>query len=214
MKFKNVLLSTSLVVLGACGIDPEDTQTKGSGSPQVAPSMTGSVPTELQSDLQFLREEEKLARDTYLTLYDKWGLKVHQNIASSEQTHTTTVLGVLEALGIADPVVSDQIGAFTNPSLADLYAQLVAKGSVSVDAALQVGATIEDLDIHDIQTMRTKTTDPGTLAILASLECGSRNHMRSFNNQLGARGLTYQAQYISAPELTSILSSAQEQCGK
>ncbi len=34
-----------------------------------------------------MREEEKLARDVYLTLYDKWGLRTFTNIAGAESTH-------------------------------------------------------------------------------------------------------------------------------
>ena len=33
--------------------------------------------------LKFMREEEKLARDAYLELFDAWGLVVFENIADS-----------------------------------------------------------------------------------------------------------------------------------
>jgi hypothetical protein len=62
------------------------------------PGPTGPATPELAADLQFLREEEKLARDVYLTLYDAWQLAPHQNIAESEQTHTDRVLDLLVAL--------------------------------------------------------------------------------------------------------------------
>jgi hypothetical protein len=31
--------------------------------------------------LSFMREEEKLARDVYLMLYEQWGIRIFQNIA-------------------------------------------------------------------------------------------------------------------------------------
>jgi hypothetical protein len=34
-----------------------------------------------------MREEEKLARDVYIALYEKWGLRTFLNIAESEQQH-------------------------------------------------------------------------------------------------------------------------------
>jgi hypothetical protein len=46
--------------------------------------------------LVFMREEEKLARDTYITLNQTWGLRVFSNIASSEQTHMDTMLAKLD----------------------------------------------------------------------------------------------------------------------
>ena len=33
--------------------------------------------------LSFMREEEKLARDVYISLYNKWGSNVFKNISSS-----------------------------------------------------------------------------------------------------------------------------------
>jgi len=45
--------------------------------------------------LVFMREEEKLARDTYITLNQTWGPRVFSNISSSEQTHMDTMLFML-----------------------------------------------------------------------------------------------------------------------
>jgi len=56
-----------------------------------------------------MREEEKLARDVYLTLYETWGQKIFSNIASSEQTHTDAVKTLLSAYKIEDPVTDDSV---------------------------------------------------------------------------------------------------------
>jgi len=47
--------------------------------------------------LILMREEEKLAHDIYVTLFDQWGLPVFENIAASETTHTEAVLDLLVA---------------------------------------------------------------------------------------------------------------------
>jgi hypothetical protein len=52
---------------------------------RTATSASASLTTLEASDLTFMREEEKLARDTYLVLGDAWKLAVFANIASSEQ---------------------------------------------------------------------------------------------------------------------------------
>ena len=67
--------------------------------------------------LIFMREEEKLARDVYLTLFDVWGLQIFENIAAAESRHTASVLDLIDQYGLDDPVVDDSIGAFTNPDL-------------------------------------------------------------------------------------------------
>ncbi|MCA9515983.1 MAG: DUF2202 domain-containing protein, partial [Myxococcales bacterium] len=98
-----------------------------------------------EKDLLRLREEEKLARDVYLSLRDRWGtsVPVFDNISGSEQTHMDRVATHLTALGIPDPVTDPAVGAFTDPELKALYTQLVASGQPSLVAALTVGATIE-----------------------------------------------------------------------
>lgn len=46
--------------------------------------------------LLIMREEEKLAHDVYITLYNKWKLNVFQNISKSELTHTEAVKYLIE----------------------------------------------------------------------------------------------------------------------
>jgi hypothetical protein len=92
-----------------------------------------------------MREEEKLAYDVYTALSKKWGLTVFNNISSSELTHTTAVLTLLNKYNIADPVGNNAVGIFGNSTLQALYNQLVVQGSISLTEAVKVGATIEDL---------------------------------------------------------------------
>ncbi|MDK2464101.1 MAG: DUF2202 domain-containing protein, partial [Candidatus Korarchaeota archaeon] len=56
----------------------------------------GDLAEEEIQGLLYMREEEKLARDVYLTLYEKWGLPIFQNIARSEQTHMDAVKTLLD----------------------------------------------------------------------------------------------------------------------
>jgi hypothetical protein len=196
-------LGTVLVglTLAACGGDP--------GS---LPGPSGPVSSEVAADLRFLREEEKLARDVYTTLYDSWRLMQHHNIANSEQTHFNRVEDLLVALDLPDPVVNDTVGAFANRQLAGLYVDLVAKGQRSEVAALEVGATIEELDIHDLDRMAARTTDAGVLATYAVLRCGSGNHLRAFTAELGSRGASYAPLYLSEADYNAVIASKRESC--
>ena len=54
-----------------------------------------------------MREEEKLARDVYLTLYDIWGTPAFNNIASSEQTHMDAVLMLIDPLVYSMRIIVD-----------------------------------------------------------------------------------------------------------
>jgi hypothetical protein len=163
-----------------------------------------------QSDLIYMREEEKLARDVYRAMDSLWGLRAFRNISYAEQRHMDALLGLLERHGIADPVGDRPDGEFDNTELQDLFNQLVAQGSDSLNAALIVGATIEDLDIHDLDQALTRTDNQDIQIVYQNLRKGSRNHLRAFNSLLEANGVTYTPQFISQIEFDEIVNSPME----
>jgi len=164
-------------------------------------------------DLQVLREEEKLARDVYLFSYDKYGEDIFNNIASSEQKHMNKILTLLNKYNLDDPALANR-GEFTNQTLQGLYDDLTAQSDISLIEALKVGATIEDLDINDIDDFISRTDNSDILAAYNKLNCGSRNHMRSYYGKLIENDITYAPQFISNNQLESIISSSNEQCGR
>lgn len=163
-----------------------------------------------ENGLIFMREEEKLARDVYSTLYDAWGLKIFTNIAQSEQTHTEAIRDLLTKYKINDPVVDDTVGVFTNPELQTLYDSLVMRGEASLEEALIVGALIEELDIRDLQSEIDMSDNQDIDLVYENLLRGSRNHLRAFMKQLDKRDVEYDPQYISGSEFERIIASDQE----
>ena len=159
-----------------------------------------------------MREEEKLARDVYNHLYDKWNLNVFKNIAKSEQEHMDALLGEVDVCKFDDSVLPED-GKFNNSHIQDLYDALIVKGDLSLIDALEVGATIEDVDIFDLDNFSTKTENETLLDIYGKLTCGSRNHMRAFTGQLEIKGITYTPQFISQEQFDGILDGDHEQCG-
>jgi len=148
------------------------------------------------SMLTHLKEEEKLARDVYMALGEKWGIPVFNNIASSEERHLQAVISLLRVFSPADTVVHAP-GIFSIPDLQDLYTELVAKGSSSLADALVAGATIEDLDISDLMDNLDKTDNEYIEFVFNNLKRGSYNHMKAFTAHLDARGIEYIPRYIS-----------------
>ncbi len=153
-----------------------------------------------------MREEEKLARDVYITIYKKWGEKTFDNISKSEERHKEAVEILLSKYNLDDPIKDDSVGVFTSDSLQKLYNELVAKGNISLQEALKVGATIEDLDIYDLERFIANTKNPDVIEVYEKINNGSMNHMRAFTQRLGQYGLSYQPQYISNTRFTEILS--------
>ncbi len=172
-----------------------------------------SLPVEDLSDIEknslvLMRQEEKLARDVYLTLGEKYDLPVFTNIPRAEQRHMDQMGQLLARYGLDDPINGLERGKFSSSEMQKLYDTLVAKGIKSEVDALMVGATIEDLDIHDLeQALAGGVDNQDMVLVYRNLAKGSRNHMRAFTSQLKARDVVYKAQYISQADLESITSS-------
>ena len=140
--------------------------------------------------LLFMREEEKVARDSYITLGGEWGLVIFDNIASSEQSHMDAIKKLIDKYGLPDPVIPG-VGKFTNEELQHLYDYLMLWGKESLMDSLYVGALIEETDMIDIQYAIYHSSHDDINSTYESLMCGSRNHLRAFVRQIEANGGVY-----------------------
>ncbi len=172
-----------------------------------AAAVAGQLTEAEIASLNFMREEEKLAHDVYLTLHDMWGLPIFQNISASEQNHMDSVLAVLQKYGQLDPASGNPVGVFVDPTLQNLYDQMVSQGSQSLLEALRVGATIEEVDIIDLDTRLTQTANADIQLTYENLLSGSENHLRSFVSTLERQtGETYAPQYLTDDTYAAIMS--------
>ena len=174
----------------------------------------GAVADQVVDDMKFMREEEKLARDVYATLYDHFysqgtTLYVFDHIASSEQRHMDAMLNLLAKYGIPDSAVDGGQGVypdscpwdgkdteacqFNNDDLAKLYRRLIKDGEKSPLAAFLVGAYIEELDISDLfEAIATAADFQIIQSVYGNLLCGSGNHLRAFARNIELMtGLSY-----------------------
>ena len=103
-------------------------------------ALSDSDLTELEiQGILFMREEEKLARDVYLALAERWDMNVFSNIARSEQTHMDSILTLIDLFDLEDPVGNAGQGVFLNQDLQTLYNDLIERGNMSLEEALLVG---------------------------------------------------------------------------
>lgn len=177
-----------------------------------------NYPVEALSDFEIdglllMREEEKLARDVYLGLLEKWDSHVFSNISNSEQRHMDMMLCLINKYELDDPADQNEIGDFENKDLQALYDALMAKGNESLIDAYEVGATIEDLDIYDLMNLSEKANNEDILAVFSEMTRASRNHMRAFTKNLNILDETYVAQYIEEDLLQEIIDSPKEKGG-
>ena len=185
--------------------------------------------------LVFMREEEKLARDVYLTLATSYpAMSTFSTIGErSEQTHTDTVRDMLAKYRIPDPNpdandLPASIGVFTGDAygwyFTEKYLALVARGETSLLEALHVGAFIEELDMLDIvgcpavivetsdiigegECGWTYTDEKALKNMYAHLVDGSKDHLRAFVRNIEAiiGAGNYVAQVLTQEEVDEIL---------
>ncbi len=169
---------------------------KGDGQAALDPAET--------ADLLFMREEEKLAHDVYVTLHAEWGVRAFDNISRSEQSHTDAVLGLLQKYGVANPALG--FGEFADAGLQELFDTLVASGLVSKLDALMVGALIEEVDLEDIVAAMERTAKTDILTVYGNLLAGSENHLNAFVRNIEAiTGAPYVAQHLPQEKVDGIL---------
>ena len=148
-------------------------------------AISSAITIDDEADILFMKQEEKLARDVYTALYDTHGLQVFANIASSEQRHMDAMDYLIQTFGLTDTTPLE-VGVFTYDALNALYAELIAKGSLSAVDALEVGVTIEEVDIEDLENALAGTEDVTIRNVFGNLLRGSQNHLRAFQNNLAA----------------------------
>ncbi len=158
--------------------------------------------------LVFLQEEEKLARDVYLAMQQKWGDQVFTKIGNSEVQHMRVVGNLLFRYAVPNPIKNNTPGAFTSPELRGLYVNLVKAGSNSQIDALKVGLRIEEMDIADLRASILVTQNQDIRQVLGHLEGASQNHLRAFASRLKALGGTYVATHLPPEEFNQIANSA------
>jgi len=178
----------TMMGLTACTAPPPSTRVDASAAPTTENLATSTEPPladasspPVDAQLLYLIEEEKLAHDVYTVLGDLWGGNVFANIAASEISHQDAVATLLVEYDLADPR-SDEIGVFSDPDLQALYDQLVADGSQSRAAAIDVGILIEQTDIADLTRALDGAADD-VAVVLERLLAGSQNHLAAFERQ-------------------------------
>lgn len=204
----SIIIMSSFALFSSCsegiaGTEEETTELKSAteAAPVILAGTIADVPipaciisgtiTETEAaGLLFMREEEKMARDVYAYLYEKYKLPVFKNITKSENVHMSAVLRLIEGFKITDNS-SNNPGEYTNEHITELYGQLIEMGNVSVIEALKVGVLIEQTDIADLQKELLTVENSSIKTVYGNLLKGSEAHLKAFTWNLKVRGVIY-----------------------
>jgi hypothetical protein len=146
--------------------------------------------TETQKDtLFFIFQEEKVARDVYITLGKIYPSEsTFANIQLSEQEHILAAQVLCERYGIDTSMVNlsleeEFVGQFVLTPMQELYDTCVAQGKLSRLDALKVGELIEVTDIDDLE--HAEIGMPADVVnTYENLKAGSLNHLDAFRRAI------------------------------
>lgn len=153
------------------------------GPQNPAPAVVQPATAEEIKALTYMREEEKLARDVYRFLFERYNVAAFDRIATSEQQHFASIGTLLTRYNIPDPAATDTPGVFADPALATLYAELTAKGAISLKDAIEAGVIIEKQDIADL-TVANQTAKLDIKRVFTNLMQASFSHLDAFEANL------------------------------
>lgn len=152
--------------------------------------------TEEQKDtLFFIFQEEKVARDVYITLGKIYpDESTFANIQLSEQEHILAAQVLCERYGIDTSMVNlsleeEFVGLFELTPMQELYDSCVAQGKESRLEALRVGELIEVTDIEDLDHA-AEGMPSDVVNTYENLKEGSLNHLDAFRIAI-SRALKY-----------------------
>ncbi|MDD2791293.1 MAG: DUF2202 domain-containing protein [Sulfurimonas sp.] len=164
---------------------------------------------ELKNTLAYMGNEERLAHDLYLKLYETYALNQLQNIATNSETQHIKAVQLLIQKYIVDiseftnidatelnykytDVNDMQMGVYDIQAIQNLYDALLAKGLQSPQDALEVGCMVEVTDINDLDediALAHASNATDIESTFTFLRNGSYNHYWAFNQGLISKGV-------------------------
>ncbi len=179
---------SKILVMGAGSVAflTSSAYTKGKSGGKI-----GSVKlTEKQKGkLFFIYQEEKVARDVYITLGKQYkDENTFASIQLSEQRHIDAARGLCEKYDVdISEVVEDSVGEFEIDILQTLYDSCVLEEDVdTLPKALLMGIIIEETDIHDLEVAMSDEfgMPDDVIRVYGNLLEGSFNHLEAFETAI------------------------------
>ncbi len=175
-----IALAASAGIVSA-GLAATAAYAESTPSPTATSVSVGSLSADVQADLAFAREEERMARDLYDYFADTYDqARPFSTIVRSETQHFDTIGGLLIRYDVADPAAGLPAGTYTNAAIQELYDDWKAQGDLSLAEAYKVGVELENRDIADLEDMSSGALPSDVAAAYANLLRGSENHLSAF----------------------------------
>ena len=174
---------SKMLITGASGIAllSSSAYARGGRNKRSAATLTA----EQEKAIFFMYQEEKVARDVYITLGEIYpDENTFATIQLSEQRHIDSVEGLCDKYGISKKGVNEGgVGNFVLDELKELYDDCVSDGQESLLAALKVGERIELTDIKDLEEAAVGMP-ANVQTVFSNLKEGSLSHLDAFRGAI------------------------------
>lgn len=141
---------------------------------------SGELTAEQRTKLAGMAEEEKLARDLYTALGDRYDDATFARVAASEARHLAAVRALLTTYDITDPTAGLAPGEFAGEEATALYEELLAQGETSLDDAYAAARAVEQDDLAALETAAAGVTAEDVAHMYAQLSAASERHLSAF----------------------------------
>ncbi len=173
---------------------------------QTPSAATDTLSADQRYEIAWMWNEEKLAHDLYLSLYEKFRnepqAKTLYNIATkSESQHMQAVQNLAQSYDVNvseeymqpyDPNLITSLGSgqFAITEIQNLYNDLYTQGSESIQEALKVGCIVEVTDVDDLnKALEVAANNDDMVNVFTFLRQGSYNHYWAFDRALKSIGV-------------------------
>lgn len=146
---------------------------------------TVTLSDEQKETIFYMYQEEKVARDIYITLGEVYpDENTFASIQLSEQRHINSVEELCDKYGISKKGVNEtDVGNFVLSELKELYDDMIIRGLDSHYEALKVGEDIELKDIKDLEEASVGMPSD-VVNVFSNLKEGSLSHLDAFRGAL------------------------------
>jgi hypothetical protein len=141
---------------------------------------SGTITEAQRSTLAANAEEEKLAHDLYAEFAERYDAVIFDRIAAAETSHLDAVRTLMTRYEVTDPTAGLEQGRFATAEVQATYDRLLAQGSTSEQAALEVGRTVETSDIEALRAALDDLGAPDLQRVYTHLINASQHHLAAF----------------------------------
>jgi hypothetical protein len=151
-----------------------------------------------------VREDEKIARDLYISFFGKFGLKPFENIGKAEDNHIKATEKLFDYYEIDYPALSGN-GKFENAIRQKLFDSLLLKVNTELDA-FKVMAVLEESNIVEYGAVIKTVVNPNIKMVIENLAKASANHFKAAIRQITALGGTYTPEFLTQEQYRAVIA--------